>query len=384
MVETISPVGYGDRRGRWLAAVVLHASGATAAAAVFGAALGSLGSLLGAPWGPAGLGLVGVVAAAYTAREAFGLPVPVPAARRQVPDWWRSFFSWPVAAALYGAGLGIGFLTFLANGGLVVVASAAVAVGRPVTAAMLVGVFGLARGLSPLIAWPVRSSDAGMALIDRLTGSDPRVWRWLNAAALALVAVASFAVLPRVAAAVRADTIRTNVAAIAAGLVAGTFAWAAAAKLMDRRRWRRTLGEYAVPAAVRSTAEVGLPLAELGVPLAVLLGSPRPAGWLALILLAVVSLAVLWTRARGGDREIACGCFGGAKVRDFRLLLGRNALLAAVAAVSIGASASPLLHWPGPPGEGEIVPFVLASTGCAVAGFTWWRTTRWLSRGRRA
>src|SRR5262245_15390679 len=119
MVETITPVGYGGRTGRWLAAVGLHALGATATAAAFGAALGAAGAVLDAPWGLGGLVGLALLALAYAAREAVGLPLPVPAAHRQVPDWWRSFFSWPVAAALYGAGLGVGFLTYLSNGGLV-------------------------------------------------------------------------------------------------------------------------------------------------------------------------------------------------------------------------------------------------------------------------
>jgi hypothetical protein len=384
MVETISPVGYGDRRRRWLGAVALHALGATTAAAGFGAALGWVGSRLGSSWGPVGVGLVGIVAAAYVGREAFGLPVPVPSAGRQVPDWWRSFFSWHTAAILYGAGLGIGFLTFLANGGLVVVAAAAVAAGRPATGALLMGAFGLARGLSPLIAWPIGSSEAGTALVDRLSTSDPRSWRWLNAGALALVAVASAAVLPRVVAAAPPGAIRTGFAVAAAGIVAGAFAWAAAAKLMDRRGWRRTLGGYALPAALRATADLGIPLAELGVPVIVLLGHPRPAGWLALILLGVFSIAILRARAGRGDREIPCGCFGGATARDFRLLLARNAVLAAAAAASMGTPASPLLRWPGPPGEGELLPVVLAAAGLGVAGVTWWRTATWLSRGRGA
>jgi hypothetical protein len=384
MVETISPVGYGDRRRRWLGAVTLHALGATAAAATFGAALGWVGSRLGSSWGPVGVGLVGIVAAAYAAREAFGVPVPVPAAGRQVPDWWRSFFSWRAAAILYGAGLGIGFLTFLANGGLVVVAAAAVAAGRPATGALLLGAFGLARGLSPLIAWTVGSSEAGTALVDRLAASDRRSWRRLNAGALALVAVASLAVLPRVVAAAPAGTIRSGFAVVAAGIVAGAFAWAAAAKLVDRRRWRRTLSGYAVPPALRATAELGLPLAELGVPVALLAGLPQPAGWLALILLAVFSVAILRTRAGRGGREIPCGCFGGVTARDFRLLLVRNALLAGAAAASFGAPASPLLRWPGPPGDRELLPLALAVTGLAVAGVTSWRTATWLTRGRRA
>jgi Methylamine utilisation protein MauE len=384
MVETISPVGYGDRRGRWLAAVALHALGATAAAAAFGAVLGVIGSALGLSWGPAVLASIAIVAAAYAAREMFGLPVPVPAARRQVPDWWRSFFSWPVAAVLYGAGLGIGFLTFLANGGLVVVASAALATGRPTTAAVLSGAFGLARGLSPLVAWPVRSSEAGTALVDRLAASDPTVWRRLNAGALGLVALTAIAVWPRTPVPGPAGAMRTGLMVLASALLAGTFGWAGVTKLVDRRGWRRTLAGYALPAAVRRTVGLGVPLAELGVPAAVLLGSPRAGARLALVLLAAFSLVILRTRVRGGSREITCGCFGGATARDFRLLLGRNAVLAAAAVASAGAPASPMLHWPGSPGEGELLPFLLAVTGCAVALFTGWRTELWLGRGRRA
>jgi hypothetical protein len=181
-----------------------------------------------------------------------------------------------------------------------------------------------------------------------------------------------------------AGTIRTGFAVTAAGVLAGTFAWAAAAKLTDRRGWRRALAGYAVPAAVRKVAELGVPLAEVGVPLAVLLGSPQLAGRLALVLLGVFSIAIVWTRIRGGDQEIPCGCFGGAAGRDFRLLLGRNSLLAAAAVASIGSPASPLLRWPGSPGQGELLPFVLAATGCALAVLTSWRTATWLGRGRSA
>jgi len=50
-------------------------------------------------------------------------PVSVPVAqlRRQVPEWWRTFFGRRVASVLYGAGLGVGFLTYLSHGTLVVV-----------------------------------------------------------------------------------------------------------------------------------------------------------------------------------------------------------------------------------------------------------------------
>src|SRR5512134_2076601 len=131
MVETITPVVHGGRRSRWARFLVLHVAGAMAAAAAFGAILGGAGALLGAPWGAAGLGLVAALAALYLAREVFGLRVPVPQLRRQVPDWWRTYFPFGPASFLYGIGLGVGFLTYLSHGTLVVISAAAVASGRP-------------------------------------------------------------------------------------------------------------------------------------------------------------------------------------------------------------------------------------------------------------
>ncbi|MGH2678942.1 MAG: hypothetical protein ACRDG8_00425, partial [Actinomycetota bacterium] len=130
MVETISPVVYGTRT-RWAGALVLHAAGATATAAAFGAALAAVGASLGAPWGRAGATLVVGVALVSATRDAFGLRIPVPQLRRQVPDWWRTYFGQPLAAFLYGAGLGVGFLTFLGHGTLVAVAVGVAATGEP-------------------------------------------------------------------------------------------------------------------------------------------------------------------------------------------------------------------------------------------------------------
>ncbi|HEY7754696.1 MAG TPA: hypothetical protein VID69_00555, partial [Actinomycetota bacterium] len=122
MVETITPVVHGGSRSRWAILVALHVAGATLAAAVFGAMLGTVGVLLDAPWGAAGTALVATLAGLYLAREALGLRVPVPQLRRQVPDWWRTFFPFAPAAFLYGVGLGVGFFTYLSHGTLVAVA----------------------------------------------------------------------------------------------------------------------------------------------------------------------------------------------------------------------------------------------------------------------
>ena len=112
MVETITPVVHGGSRSRWGISLALHAIGAAVAAAIVGSLLAGAGALLGAPWGVPGGVLVASAAALYVARE-LGAPVPVPQLRRQVPDWWRTFFPLHVAAFLYGLGLGPGFLTYL-------------------------------------------------------------------------------------------------------------------------------------------------------------------------------------------------------------------------------------------------------------------------------
>ena len=383
MVETISPVGHGDRTRRWLAAVALHALGATLTASVFGAALGAFGALLRAPWGAAGLALAAVVALAYAARELVGLPLPVPAARRQVPDWWRSFFSWPFAAWLYGAGLGVGFLTFLTHGTLMVVAVGVTLSGRPAVGAVLMGAFGFARGLSALVAGSVRTREAGSALVDRLVSHDPDVWRRVNGAALVLVAGSALASLPRVVSDAPAGATRAGFAAAAAGVAAIVFGWSAFAKLSAPARWRRTLAAHALPPGLARAAAPGAPTLELLVPASVIVGAPAAGCALALLLLTVFSAAVVRTRILGGDATVACGCFGGTRARNYRLLLARNLTLAIVATAGLGASSPAAMMLPGVPEASELFPFGLAVSAAIVAVLTSWRATTWLRRGAR-
>src|SRR4029450_7513290 len=107
-----------------------------------------VGQSLGAPWGRAGAIALAAVAILYALAELPRVSLVVPQLRRQVPDWWREEFGWPVAATLYGAGLGIGFFTYLGHGTLVVVAAGATASGNPAVGALIVATFGLVRGLS--------------------------------------------------------------------------------------------------------------------------------------------------------------------------------------------------------------------------------------------
>ena len=188
MVETIAPVVHGGRTTSYYSSVVLHTVGATLTAAGLGFLLGASGAVFGAPWGTAGLLAVAIVAAFYALRELARLPLPLPDLDRQVPDWWRTFFSPNVAAFLYGTGLGIGFLTYLSFGTLVPVAAAAFVSGDPLPGAALMAPFGAARGLSVLVA--ARRNTTPEEVVDVLGRPRPRaLGRAVNGAALVAIGI---------------------------------------------------------------------------------------------------------------------------------------------------------------------------------------------------
>ncbi|MGZ5296156.1 MAG: hypothetical protein ACXWEZ_04475, partial [Actinomycetota bacterium] len=230
MVETISPVVNGGR-ARWSGTLMLHTLGATGTAALFGAVLGWLGGALGAPWQRPGLLALAAVSAVYALGALTRVRVPVPQLRRQVPDWWRTFFGRSFAAVLYGAGLGIGFLTYLSSGTLVVVALAASVSGRPATGAIVMAPFGLVRGLSAIVSWRSTTQELSRALVDRLVAASGAARRIANGVVLVLIAFAAVAASARVP----AESWWT----IAAAALAVVFAWAVVSKVAGRRRWRR-------------------------------------------------------------------------------------------------------------------------------------------------
>ena len=356
MVETIAPVVHGERRSRWWAAVGLHALGATVAAAAFGAVLGAFGAVLGAPWGAAGLTAVIAVAALYAARELFGVPVPLPDRRRQVPEWWRTFFPASISSFLYGLGLGIGFLTYLRHGTLVAVTATALAGGEPLAGAVLVAPFGLARGLSVSVGRSGTSGTAIAGVVDRLERlAQTRVPAVVNG--LALVALG---------AAVAISVIVTEPAGVGSGfaawILAGVFGWAAVAKAIRREAWLDSLSAYGLGRLERPAA-IAVPLAEIAVVVLVVTGGSRAAGILGLVLVAVFSAAVLRAQARVGSR-LPCGCFGRSARREVRLILFRNAGLAALAAlVAMAPGETPGLRWPGP---SEALPAILVTAALAL------------------
>ena len=143
MVETITPVVYGGRTvGRGPAPR---------------RARGDRGRRSGRPWGrrrpaEAPWGRAGALALArrrprVRPRELPGSPRPCLSCDARCPTGGGISSPWPLAATLYGAGLGIGFFTYL-HGTLVAVAVRGARDGGPVVGALIVAPFGLVRGLS--------------------------------------------------------------------------------------------------------------------------------------------------------------------------------------------------------------------------------------------
>ncbi|MFN2589006.1 MAG: hypothetical protein ABR613_12935 [Actinomycetota bacterium] len=192
MAETITPAVHGGRRKPYVVSSLLHVAGATVSAAALGLVLGGLGMLLRAPQDPATPAVVAAVAAVYFVREAFRVPVPLPDRKRQVPEWWRTFFSPPAAAFLYGLGLGVGVLTYLTFGTFAAVMAAAVAAGDPLPAALLCAPFGLGRGFAVVAATWSADRETIERLDDLATSRGPRL---ANAAVLAAIAVAAVVTL---------------------------------------------------------------------------------------------------------------------------------------------------------------------------------------------
>lgn len=367
MVETISPVVYGTRT-RWAGALALHAVGATATAAGFGALVAAAAATLGAPWGRAGGAIVAGTAVLYLVGELTAIRVPVPQLRRQVPDWWRTYFGRPLAAFLYGAGLGIGFFTFLGHGTLVVVTVGAASTGRPLWGALAMAPFGLARGLAPIVAVRSRVPEDGRRLVDRLSSTSGRLRRGLNGLALVWILAG---------AAVAAWRSRDGWAAAAVAVLAVTFAWSSIDKVAGWSRWRRGLHGQAFPPSVARSAAWAVPATEALVPALALLGRPRSAAAVALAAILVFSAALVRLALRDGAR-VSCGCFGRGSI-DVRVALGRNAALAAAAIASwISASPDPHLQLPR---AGDSLPALLLAAALTAAAITGWRAAIWLRKG---
>ncbi len=182
MLETFTPAVCGSRKRQIVAQVIFSVAAVTAAAAL-GLALGYAGSLLG---GRYALYVAAALALLGAAREAGLVRFRIPQSRRQVPEHWRFELPLPVWAGGYGAGLGAGFFTFQPFSTYWVACAGALALGKPVPAALCLSLYGAGR--AAMIVWPRRRAGDPTAAVERLSRRRGALLR-VNAVALVACAV---------------------------------------------------------------------------------------------------------------------------------------------------------------------------------------------------
>jgi hypothetical protein len=158
------------------------ALGALAGAVVTFGGLALAGQALGL-----GGGVVTALAAAALLAAAAGDAAGrrlVPQIRRQVPESWRRVLPVPVAAALYGVLLGLGFTTFVLSFATYGLALACAALGDPAVGIAAGLAFGAGRALPVIALAPLPHAAAAMA-------ERPDVLRGLRGAAATALAAAA-------------------------------------------------------------------------------------------------------------------------------------------------------------------------------------------------
>jgi hypothetical protein len=190
MVETIGPVGHTGGRRTTVAACATFLPGAIAGGLATFGSLAALGAILHGAGGRVAYLVAAAVALVAAAGEARGAPI-VPQIRRQLPEHWRRVMPMPVASALYGILLGLGFTTFVLTFGVWALAGISLAVGEPQVGALIGIAFGVGRAIPIVALAPVAGTRLG-ARATELMAERPGLYRGFRLGdALALVAAAA-------------------------------------------------------------------------------------------------------------------------------------------------------------------------------------------------
>jgi hypothetical protein len=161
MLASITPLGERGRQSTWAVTVTAFALGAAGTAMALGTALGALGGLV--VW-PDGLGWAALLAAVVAALIVDVTPARVPGPRRQVdPGWLDRYRGW-VYGLGYGAQLGLAVTTVVTSAATYAALLAAFLTGSALGGAIVMGCYGVVRGLTPLAAAGVRSTQGLIAV----------------------------------------------------------------------------------------------------------------------------------------------------------------------------------------------------------------------------
>jgi hypothetical protein len=191
MVETIGLSGDGARRRTTIAACATFAPGAVLGGVATFGLLAALGEIVHGFGGRiAYLAAAGIAVAAAIA-EARGARI-APQIRRQLPEQWRWVMPLPLAAALYGILLGLGFTTFVLSFGVWALAGISFALGHPGAGLVIGAAFGIGRAIPVVLVAPAVDRPLGIRCIE-LMAERPALYRGFrvgDAVTLGLVAVA--------------------------------------------------------------------------------------------------------------------------------------------------------------------------------------------------
>ncbi len=191
MVETIGSALGDARRGATLAASATFTLGTLLGGVLTFGGLAFAGQLIGGGVGGLREGLGAAIALAAAIADWRGVRI-APQIRRQVPERWRWTMPLPLACALYGVLLGLGFTTFVLAFAVWALAGISFAAGDPLLGAVVGLAFGAGRALPVLWMAPGVRSGTGERRLDAMA-SEPRLWlglRRLDALGLVLCALA--------------------------------------------------------------------------------------------------------------------------------------------------------------------------------------------------
>ena len=160
-IDTIGPTGHTGGRRITAAACATFLPGAVAGGLITFGSLAWIGQLLHGAGGRLAYVAAAGIAVLAAILEARGTPI-VPQIRRQLPEHWRRVMPMPLAAALYGVLLGLGFTTFVLSFGVWALAGVSLALGDPSIGLLLGAAFGIGRAIPIVVLAPFSGSATGI------------------------------------------------------------------------------------------------------------------------------------------------------------------------------------------------------------------------------
>jgi hypothetical protein len=201
MIETLGPTGHEGGRSTTVAACVTFALGALVGGVITFGSLSALGELVHGADDRLAYSIAAAIALTAAVAELRATPI-VPQIRRQLPEHWRRLMPMPLAGALYGILLGLGFTTFVLTLGVWALAGIALAVGDPMVGLVLGLAFGAGRALPIAMTAPVADRSAGIRVTELMADRPAlyRGFRFSDGAALALAGAVLLTTVPASAA----------------------------------------------------------------------------------------------------------------------------------------------------------------------------------------